>query len=369
MNLQEDVIAPGIMKSLVKLTGGQKGEPFILGNTAGEQVVVKFQEENPADALAGSHILAKAKVRTPKIRLLKPNELPILSAAVETLRDRFGPVVDAYMGAQRKFSHALVMDYVEGASTLKDLRKGALIEFLAVICDGEFQGELGKIIAADAFAGNFDRMYAIRKGDGVVGWYHEQNTLVAQKKPVAIDNGFSPHVFGQLAPWGQYVALAGFQVMSLASAHKKFAEMEAGALFDKFMASALSDHPEEQSNIDIARGRRSSFIDQVSRTATETIKQLLTRGQHWKEQFAVQGIGEQVLGKFSQRKKILRMLAAGIAPEIAVSNTGAPDGKGYRKFVLVSELGLTDIEAEQILQEPIAEYKKLMAEYRTRLNL
>jgi hypothetical protein len=367
MNLQEDVIVPGTLEKIVALTGGQKGKPFILENTAGEKVVVKFQKENPADALAGSHILAKAEVRTPKIRLLKPDELPVLSAAVETLRDRFGTVVYAYAEAQRQFQHALVMDFVEGASTLKDLRKGTLIEFLTVICDAEFQRELGKIIAADAFAGNFDRMYALRAGNNVVGWYHEQNTLISNGKPVAIDNGFNPYVFDKIAPWGQYVGNAGFQTMSLASAEKGLAKIEAGALFDKFMESALSDHPDEHSHIDVAKGRKQAFIEQVSHTATETMKQLLKRGQHWKGQFTNQGIEEKVLGKFSRRKKILRMLAAGIAPDIAVSNTGDPAAEGYRKFVLVSELGLTDIEAEQILQKPIDEYKKLMAEYRARL--
>ena len=370
MSPSEDPIQPGQLVQVVPLKGGQKGKPFVLKNTANEEVVVKFQNEAPAEALAGSYALAQANAATPEIRLLRKEEVETLKTAVLQVA-AVDKEVTEFLEASTKFQHAVVMGYVKG-ETLKAARKQDLAVFLTVICDTQFQMELGKILAADALVGNADRMFGNltdkkiarqkvgrpKKEDTyfVEGWYHEQNTLIRNKLPVAIDNGFKPDYVEGFFPFGRYIYHVGLQFGSFASSAQKYAEAEAGALFDVFLSTALLDHPNDHEEINVTKGRRQSFVEQVSRSATDTMKILLTRGKHWRQHFRDFGIANDALDSFRKRKRILRMLAAGVAPDIAITLTGNHE---YHKWVLTTEFGETEAAAEEMLKDGVERYRAL----------
>jgi hypothetical protein len=76
--------------------------------------------------------------------------------------------------AQNK-PYCLLMEYVEG-QTFKTMLKEEWREFLDVIKDETFQVQLGRILAADVFAGNSDRMFGVHRPDSPPeGWYNAGN--------------------------------------------------------------------------------------------------------------------------------------------------------------------------------------------------
>jgi hypothetical protein len=364
MKITEKPIQTGKLAELRELTGGHKGVVFLLENTDSEKLVVKFQNETPAEALAGTRIMKHAGAETPAVRQAASIDIAGLSLAIATVRYQFPDIVSAFNAAKNKFKYVILMEFAEG-STLKYVREKELHMFLQVICNQDFQFELGKIVAADAFAGNPDRMFAAKVGfkGAVEGWYHEQNLFVSSKgKPVAIDNAFSPKVVSGTLPWGRYLGGFGVQWGSIASAYKDFAQEEAGVLFDKFLATAAKDHDSEVRAIDDARTNRAAFVDNFTRGATQAMQSLLTRGQQWNKSLSDCDVGETLLREFRVRKRLLRQVSKGVDPKAALER--ANNDEEYRKWVLTSELGFEG-DADELLKKGVSAYKQFKALRRT----
>jgi hypothetical protein len=362
MNLVEDPISPGKLVEIEQFTDGLKGQTFSLKNASGEKVVVKFQKESPAAALAGTFVLKKAGAATPTMRALRPVERTGLKTAAECMANDDVAVIQSFIKASGDTSwwpNAVVQEFSD-ASTLKhSLAKTRVGTFLTVICDKDFQAKLGRIIAADSFVGNPDRMFAgTPLGSAAIkGWYNEGNTLISSKSnihtPVAIDNGFAPSypkAMAVKAPWG----LLGM-ITSLASPVTKYAEEEAGLLFDKFMETASKNDADSSDSIAVVKqSHRESFIKEVSRSATATMQALLVRGQQWKAQFRSHGISQETLEQFKIRKRILRLLSMGKEPNIAVTTTGNVE---YKRMILEDEFKKV-LTADQLVTEALEKFYK-----------
>jgi hypothetical protein len=362
MRLDEHPIVPGELKSVHQFSGGKKGTTFGLTNLKKESVVVKFQREKPAEAIAGTTVLHAVKALSPGIRKLDVLEVQRLqdainaSEAADEVKQEFGKATETFLNNPAN-QYAVVMDYASGL-TLKEGLSTGLATFLTVICEHQFQMDLGIILAADAFAGNTDRMFAVKKAGATepIGWYNEGNTLIQGNRAVAIDNEFQPFVVLTKEPWGRNYG--GARMASVASASMTYAKQEAGALFDRFMSDAQANNPGEADAISKVKGRRDIFVTNVSKSVIDTMTVLLRRGSHWKQQFRNIGLESEVLERFRTRKRTLRVLAGGKAPEIAKSLTGNAE---YHKWVLMQEMGKQEDEALLILS--VQGYKKAKKQY------
>ncbi|MCI0638515.1 MAG: hypothetical protein L0Y72_03010 [Gemmataceae bacterium] len=366
MKVTEKTIQPGTLTAIHQLTGGHKGEVFLLENDQSEKLVVKFQNEATVEAVAGSSILKTAGARTPMVRPATRIDISTLLVAVATLKFKFPEVSAAYAAAKEKFKNVLLMEFAEG-KTLKKAREQHVDEFLTVLSDPKFQTELGRIVAADTFAGNRDRMFAVTKGRGKepVGWYHEQNLFLGSDGgAVAIDNAFEPRVFPDTYPWGQYLGGIGVQWGSIASACDTFAKQEAKVLFDKFLDTAAKDHPGRKKDIEAIRKKhKESFIQNFADGARQAMQTLMMRGQGWKQTLTEAGANEEMLRQFRVRKRLLRQFSNDENTDPEEAEQLAKSDDEYRKWVLTKEYKLNEEAAENLLKKGIEEYKKFKKYY------
>jgi hypothetical protein len=365
MKITESPINAAGLTKITQLTGGNKGVLFLLENAAKEKLVVKFQNEDPVEALAGTQIMQRAEASTPNVRQAAKIDVLVISDEVRGMHFRFKEECAAFADAKSQFKYVLLMDFAEG-STLMKVRRDHVEEFFKVLCDVQFAQELGKILAADAFAGNPDRMFGGKIGyapAGLEGWYHEQNLFVTKDaKPVAIDNAFRPMVTSATLPWGRYVGGHGIQWGSVAPAYETYAMTEAGLLFDKFLSTALSDHPDRKDFVDkYVRPTRAAFVANVAKGAKAAMQQLLAHGQHWAQSFKTLGAEKKLLDQFRVRKRLLRLIAAGKDPAGSYKTAQNPDE--YRKWFLTEELKLSPGEADKLLLKGVEEYKKLKKQH------
>jgi len=372
MKLSEKPVVPGQLTRIRELQGGHKGVLFLLENADGERLVVKFQNEAPTEALAGTRIMKAASGNTPGVRQASTIDVGVLSNAVETVAFALADMRAAFKSAKSRFKHVLLMEFAEGR-TLKAMREGFVEEFLAVIQDSGFQIALGRIIAADTFAGNPDRMFAGKLGfdPEPEGWYHEQNLFMARSdtgspKPVAIDNAFAPHVYEWTAPWGRYLGGMGVQWGSLAAGNVELARQEAGMLYDVFLSTAQQDHPEAEPLIENARASKSLFQTNVAMGMQAAMQELLRRGRGWKAKLIKDGATVEAIADFRIRKRVLRRMAHGAGSEEATTQAikTARDDKAYRKWVLITEYHQADDEADNLLLQSLASYKAFKSQHR-----
>jgi hypothetical protein len=217
------------------------------------------------------------------------------------------------------------------------------------------------MVAADTFAGNPDRMFAGILGFTKTpkGWYHEQNTFIGgtagARRPVAIDNAFSPSVLSMQVPWGRYLAGTGIQTGSFASATPELSLQEGEMLFKALLKTAEEDHRDDEAimqriaNIRATEG--GTFAANFSKGATEAIQLLLTRGQHWKRQFAADGANDELLQLFKIRKRVIRLVSVGKSP--AQAKEIASNDTEYRKWIVKGE--------DALLGEAVGEYNAMKA--------
>lgn len=365
MKLTDKTIQVAGLSKITELTGGNKGVVFLLENKSGEKVVIKFQNEAPIGALAGTKIMQQAQASTPNVRLASRVELASISVEVSRLTYECRDACATFAEARSIFKHVLLMDYAEGL-TLASLRTENAREFFAVLCDFHFQWELGKILAADVFSGNPDRMFGALVGGGgrLEGWYHEKNTLVtSNRRPVAIDNSFRPGVVSATLPWGRYMQGNSMQWGSVAAACRTLARKEAGLLFDEFVASTLRSHPDPDLLVHVngkVRPKRSVFVFTVASGACDAMERLLTHGQHWGQSLSDFGATKSLLKQFRIRKRLLRQLAAGRDAEESLKT--ARNDTAYRKWFLTEQLGMPTKEADDLLLLAIEHYKKYKKE-------
>jgi hypothetical protein len=252
------------------------------------------------------------------------------------------------------------MEFADG-KTIKKVRSKELDEFLRIVADQQFQDALGRILAADAFCGNSDRMYAGYKDlsftePNLKGWHNGGNIVIRQGLPVAIDNGFNPKSYDKNAvPFGGRLELSSWS--SIAPVFKTHAVKEAGLIFDHLLQSARDKHPQDTQSIDNIANQKTAFAANVSAAAVKASQALLAHGQHWKDMFTKMGAGNTIIEEFRKRKRMLRQVARGVDPQEAARRAENPDE--YRKWLLMTEYGVKDTsEADDILQGGIQKYKQ-----------
>jgi len=257
MKLSENPIQMTGLSKIVQLTGGHKGVLFLFENARNEKLVVKFQDEDPIEALAGTQIMQRAKASTPNVRKASRIDVANISLAVRSKQYELDQQCAALLQAQARFKHVLLMDFAEG-STLEETRRNQVEEFFAV-------------------------------------------------------------------PWGRFMGNQGVQWGSVAAAFHTYARKEAGLLFDIFLSSALSDHPDTQEDVAASvRSQRSVFVYHVTNGAVTAMQQLLAPGQNWAMSLRMLGAGDQLVAKFRIRKRLLRQMAAGEDPEDSLATARDP---------------------------------------------
>jgi hypothetical protein len=113
MKITENPIKPGTLTVVRKLTG-YKGVVFLLENTVGEKLVVKFQNEAPVEATAGRRILNHVGESTPTVRLATHFDVRFLSLAVQSLDPfQFREVWEDFLAAVQNYQHVLLMEQVK----------------------------------------------------------------------------------------------------------------------------------------------------------------------------------------------------------------------------------------------------------------
>jgi len=358
MDLNETPIKPGELTELTELEGGRRGRVFLLKNSIGQQLVIKFQKESTSSPVAATHILQKARAMTAKAEKAEPADLDAISNGIkESAKLKFLEREWNGARADRSMPHALLMDFVEG-QTIKSMLSQEWREVLEVITDETFQVQLGRILAADVFAGNNDRMFGAYRSmtaQQPTGWYNEGNLFIAKDKtgkspkPVAIDNAFEPMQVMEIwdkFPWGAKMGFMSFG--SLAPANEKLAWQEAGLLFEAFLEAAKESNSGLQPEITNLESTKTTFQRNVSFGAKQAISELLARGQGWKEQISLQGIDYKVMGAFRIRKRVLRQVSQGIE-DVAKAIATANDVNQYRKWVLTHEYKVAELDMEPLL--------------------
>lgn len=361
MNIDETPVVPGVLSKVGQLMGGHKGDLFKFTNATNESIVFKFQSESPVEALAGTRIVQRAGGETPRVRVATDADYDALSRAAVSRRgtDQAAGVFIDYNRTKRPIM--LLMEFASG-STLKAMRENSLHEFLAALRDTNFQKGLGRIIAADVFSGNPDRMFAGKIGFSKenTGWYHEQNLFIRDKTPVAIDNAFAPGVSEGMVKaqgvWGRYLGGMGIQVAGFAGALPKYARQQAEMLFDLLVSTALANHKDREGEIDEVRRHRDTFADNVQKGALKAIKTLMTPGQGWKGQLRADGASNEMLSDFSVRKRMMRQMLMGVTAQEALSN--AKDDDVYRKWVLTTRYKQAGAEADALLANGLEAYRR-----------
>jgi hypothetical protein len=283
---------PGISKS-THLKGGNKGEIFILERAA-EKLVAKFQNEEPIEALMGTEIMKAVGAESPSVREATNEDIRNIGSGINQgllTKDLSYEQKKDFIKEKNAKKYFLLMEYASG-STIKAVKNDSPLQLIKVLEQPSFREGLGKIIAADVFAGNPDRMFARWTLGGVVGWYHEENLFidisdVDNAKAVAIDNAFNPRVTKAIRaskPFGLHIGGTGVQFGSVAAAHKDTLSMEAGLIYDFILQSIQWIHPDNSDvteAIKEAEGKRGAFAAAIAQAGTEAMTLLLKDAEKW----------------------------------------------------------------------------------------
>ena len=324
------------LKSIQELPGGHKGVVFLIENQKGERLVVKFQNEHPKEAIIGTGIVKSASAQTPDLRLATPGDLEAILGGLEELGDAVLEQRIGFRNALAKYKYSLVMGFAPG-KTIKKVMNETPLRLIQAMQSRQFQEELGKILAADAFAGNPDRAFAGNINSRFEGWYHEQNFFITEDdgdfSAVAIDNTFQPYLPDAISPYGLYVGGAGVQYGSVAAANPRLFRDEAGLIFDRIVIEIIKRHKADvavQNDVAKLKEQRDDFASGVVDGAQAAMKRLLKSDQHWKKAFAQADATEEELTEFRERKRYLRLLAADVDPQ--EGRKIARNTEGYKEW-------------------------------------
>lgn len=324
---EHPVRLPKPLERVRPLLGGQKGKLFLL-ETEDQRLVVKFQRESPTGPRVGTAITKKAGVETPDLRLATSTDLDVIEGGLRALAGRKVERAEealAGFAEYRTWPHALLMDFASGV-TIMSMMNEEPSKLLAALRSPGFQESLGRLLAADAFAGNADRAMAV-KDDGATnrrgtpvykGWYHEQNLMIKEVeggfRAVAIDNAFVPELGHGVAPYGRYMGNIGVQFASTGAANPALFATEVGLILDRILRELVTRHPGAADDVRDFQQERDRVIAGVVRGGTAAMQTLLARGQRWKQTVAQHGATEEEGKHLQDRKRYLRLLESGLDP-------------------------------------------------------
>lgn len=329
------------LTNIKELTGGHKGVLYLLENQASQKLVTKFQNEALTEAVIGTDVMQEAGAITPTLRQANAADLDAMQQGLAPLQASHQPEVAGFGAARAKFGVHLVMEFAEGKTIMKVMDETPQ-KIIAAFRDPTFQAGLGRVMAADAFAGNPDRMFAGTVGfsNDLEGWYHEQNLFINETaagtyQAVAIDNAFAPWMPPNLVmPYGRYVGGHGFQVGSVAAANPNLYRTEAGLVFDRIMLEMESRYkadPVILSEVATLRLERATIVQGMVAGAESAMQRLLRPGRNWMGRLAAGGATAKQTTQFRERNRYLRILADGVDPKRA--RVIAKDERAYKLWV------------------------------------
>ncbi len=367
MSVSEDPIVTGTLVEIFKFSSGS-GIAFKLSNDKGENLIVKFIRKNkgskddPKKALIGSQIQKIAGVDTPDLRMATPGDRTNILNGIDALK--VNETNKDWITAFKRTAddsdawNMMVMEFAQG-KTLAQMEDTP--ELLTnVLSEPQFQSELGAMLAADAFAGEGDRMHLYKTLDEILFYYNPGNIIIVKGKDgsshlVAIDNDFNPKPLSE--PYG-----SGEKKPSAAVANEKFLKREVEAIYDALVK--VQEEPKKGlwSKVKLFapkrtkqlekwkawKAKRNTFVKNVMKSAQVALGKLLKRGHGWKKKLEKVGLGNLV-DDLRFRKRYLRILRTGIKPKEA--RTIARDKTRYRRWVLTVELKFPEDMADKLLTE------------------
>lgn len=261
---------------------------------------------------------------TPGLRVATVGDMENLNVGIDALGAEFDTVKERFRSTAPKFKHKLVMEFARG-STIKKLSETDPLKLIAALRDPALQSSLGRILAADSFAGNPDRAMAVTGWDKTLsGWYHEQNLIIDESDAgftaVAIDNAFRPWLMPGVQPYGRYMGNIGLQSASAAAASRPHFATELGLIFDRLveeLAKKIGQDALMVGALKELKSERANFVARAGESAEAVMAKLLESGQHWKVGFSQSGADKKVLMEFAERKRFMRLIRAGVDPEAA----------------------------------------------------
>jgi hypothetical protein len=422
----ETPVQPGFLMGVTRLTGGKVGSLFNLTNMSKENLVVKFQEEDPARTIIGTEIMKKAGVKAPSLRVASDNDKNAIEKSVKGMQKGYSRMkkmdsesetlpnspkltmlgsspepeqtkkkkpaspeqtLTQYLDDAAKFSHMLLMEFVMGEKAGTPSLSGhqPTDDFEKALHTPAFQVQLGRMLAADAFAGNSDRLHGIltrsmtSEGMDESAWFNGGNILLQsdQGKFIqwAVDNDFSP------GKKKAYPISKGAMQASLAAAIPVEFAKEAGMIYDSLMGK--KSKPEKLIKLGLFSSKKTKqkrkeqlkqlkqwkewntnrqlFINNLSKGAFLAMRGLLKRGQSWKQLIRDKGGSEDMVNDFRIRKRLLHLIKGGVEARRAHGMATKPDL--YRKWVLETEFKLSkEVAADAVyLGKTVYSYIKLNA--------
>lgn len=326
------------LTNIKELTGGHKGVLYLLENQASQKLVAKFQNEAPTEAVIGTEVMQEAGAITPTVRQANAADLDAMQQGLAPLQATHKAEVEGFTAARAKFGIYLVMEFAEGKTIMKVMDETPQ-KIIAAFRDPTFQAGLGRVMAADAFAGNPDRMFAgiIGWSAKLEGWYHEQNLFINETnagtyEAVAIDNAFSPTlVTGFSMPFGRYLGGHGTQFGSVAAANPNLYRVEAGLVFDRIMQELRTRHRQDPAivaEVAAIQLERATIVQGMVTGAEAAMRRLLRPGRNWMGRLAARGATKTQTEDFRERNRYLRILAEGVDPKRA--RAIAKDERSYK---------------------------------------
>ena len=361
----ENPVYVGKLAKIERLTGGKQGEVFRLQNAAGQQLVVKLQDQRPAGALLGAQVLQKVGALTPGLRQATWRDRLRIWLRLQQLKWKtpgLKDLIGTFLRGAKKFKYMLLMAFVSGKkSGERGFHLSWDAQFQKAILSPSFQKELGRILAADAFMGNADRIHQYKTDDQMVIYYNPGNLLFAENAKgeyhaYAIDNEFDPSNLKSY-PYG-----ASHTAPSIAAVRQQLFRPEVEAIFRDII-----DQPEKKARLGKIKmlwnssqykeweKQKKNFVATVLDSAEQAMKILFERGQGWKKQIQkARGDAEA----FRIRKRYMRMVRSGM--DIRQARPMAEDKAKYRQWVLVKEFGLSEEAARKIVAGGDRKYKQFM---------
>ena len=303
---------------LERIAKGKSGEKFKLLSPP-NSCVVKFEYGSPKLSLIGTGVLQQAKVETtPGVKKVTTAQLMTLAdSAFAHKKGGGGAACDEFLACCKNAKYAaVIMDFVQGPDFDKEniLKDPQL--FVQALQNPAFAELLGRIVAADAFALNSDRLIvtgpskessvAMNTGNLMIG---PGGTAVPvdpsfmfpleQFRPGSADNDQA------WAKHGMVAFLRSPSVVTFCQLMQSSVPDEADAIFT-FLTKQLSE--EDQKKV---VGSRNDFKKNFKVGAIDAVTSLLKRGAGWKQYILDCGGDKEDVNDFRVHKRFLNQIAQG----------------------------------------------------------
>jgi Actin-fragmin kinase, catalytic len=318
-----DVIDLNQLVSIEMPQQGRRGAVFILTDSNKRKLVVKFQENRPYGAAIGTKILQQVGANPPKLSIATSEQLTDIKRGLKNIISlRYKENVKKYLFEQKHKPHAILQDLAPGKSIGKTIDSEP-IELLNALLEKQFQNDLGRIMAADQFVGNSDRLQGETnmKKDKQWGFFNAGNLFIDRTeqgfRAIGIDNDFKPTIWKKGGyPLGTYLVYR--RTASMAVSNEKTFSQEVNLIVDRIIQEVHIKHPatslELASKIEEVNKSRNEILQGITMGAKAALDILLPKrkqpkGEGWKRRIVQEGGGsKQEYEMWKKRKKEMQKL-------------------------------------------------------------